>query len=403
MLRRMNKLIALLLLLLSVTGCWSRRELNDLSVTVAIGLDKIGDEYQIAAQIVNPNEVTSKKGGSVRGAPVFTFKEKAVTIFEAIRKLTKIVPRQMYFSHLRMLVIGEELAKEGVAKPFDFLSRDHEFRTDFFIAVARGVPAEKILEIYTVPQEPIPANKMFKNIQTSNKFWAATGKMTIDQMITDMMSEGKQPVVTGVRTIGDASNEIAGRDGNARRIDPVAALEFSGLAVFRKDKLIGWLNPEESKAYNYILGEVKQTVERVACPGGGNLSLQIMNAKSEVRGKVANGRPAASVKLQLEGNVGDVECHLDLTALSTFDELEERTERKLRKQIEGTIRIVQRKYVTDIFGFGEAVHRNAPRAWSGMKKDWESAFARMPVSVDVEVKIKNKGTVSESLVDKLKE
>ncbi len=46
-------------------------------------------------------------------------------------------------AHLRMLVIGEELAKEDIDKHLDFFSRDPEVRTDFYMAVAEGISAEK--------------------------------------------------------------------------------------------------------------------------------------------------------------------------------------------------------------------------------------------------------------------
>ena len=46
-----------------LTGCWSRRELNDLSIAFALGLDKDDGQYVVTAQIINPGEISPNQGG----------------------------------------------------------------------------------------------------------------------------------------------------------------------------------------------------------------------------------------------------------------------------------------------------------------------------------------------------
>ena len=56
-------LVALFIIIGLLTGCWSRRELNDLAISVGMGFDKKDDQVQVTIQIVNPGEVASKKEG----------------------------------------------------------------------------------------------------------------------------------------------------------------------------------------------------------------------------------------------------------------------------------------------------------------------------------------------------
>jgi spore germination protein KC len=97
-----------------VTGCWSRHELNDLAIAVGIGIDKIGDRYQISAQVVLPSQIAGSKGGSPQ-APVNLYKATGSTVYEALRKITTISPRKIYISHLRILVLGEDSVKSYTA------------------------------------------------------------------------------------------------------------------------------------------------------------------------------------------------------------------------------------------------------------------------------------------------
>lgn len=161
MIRKLLSLLLPILLLTLLTGCWNSRELNSLAIAVALGIDKVGDHYMVSAQVVVPSNIASSKGGD--DVAVTMYKSEGKTVFEALRRMTTVAPRKIYLPHLRVLVLGEELAKEGIAKPLEFLSRDHEPRTDFFIVVAKHLTAENVLKVMT-PLEKIPANKMYSSL-----------------------------------------------------------------------------------------------------------------------------------------------------------------------------------------------------------------------------------------------
>src|SRR4051794_14201842 len=132
------RLLLAVALLFPLTGCWDKRELNELAISVALGIDKVDGQYQVTAQVVQPGEVAAKKGGNGGSAPVTMYQEKGVTTFEAIRKMTTISPRKIYAAHLRIVVFSEELAREGIGEALDLLSRDYELRTDYYLLVAKG-------------------------------------------------------------------------------------------------------------------------------------------------------------------------------------------------------------------------------------------------------------------------
>lgn len=61
----MKRILALILLHIVVTlllsGCWNRRELNELAIAVAAGVDWVDDRYRLTVQVAIPGQVTSKK------------------------------------------------------------------------------------------------------------------------------------------------------------------------------------------------------------------------------------------------------------------------------------------------------------------------------------------------------
>lgn len=383
--------------ILLVSGCWNRRELNELALVVAMSIDKCEEGYEISAQVVEPSEVASQKGGSGR-SPVTTYTEKGTYIFEAIRRMTTTSPRKLYFSHLQMLVIGEELAKEGISKPLEMLTRDPEFRKDFYIVVSRNVKGRDILENLT-SIEKIPANKLHSSLETSEKAWAPTTAVQMDELVADLTSDGKNAILTGITIKGNI--EKAATMDNVTRIEPYARLKYQNIAVFKKDQLIGWLNEKESKGYNYIVDNVTNTVGDIPCPDNENLVVEIIRSKAKISGSVSNGKPKINIDIFGEANIGEVACNIDLTKPQSIRKLENSVSNVNVEIVSTSIKKAQELGV-DIFGFGEVIHRADPKAWKKLKTDWNRYFSELDVKVHSQFKIRRTGVANESFINKIK-
>lgn len=393
----MKKCIFVLLILsLFLSGCWDSRELNELGITMAIGIDKVEDEYQVTAQVVVPSEISAKT--STGRSPVTLFQAKGETVYEALRKITKISPRKIYPGHLRTLVLGEDLAEEGIAESLDFLSRDWELRSDFYVVIAKDMTAGEVLNVSTTI-ENIPANKMFNTLKTSETFWAATEGIILDELIGNLTSDGKEAVLTGILITGE---QIKGTSKqNVESITPSALIEYNSLAVFKKDKLVGWLTEREGRGYSHIVNEVQNTVTPISCPKEGKATIEIIQSDTKMKGKMNKGKPEVHVNIKVKGNVGEVECQINLNDQETIVELEKITEKLIEENIKLTIEVVQKQYKSDIFGFGEAIHRSNPKEWKKIKEQWGEEFPEMTAKVKVDVKLVHTGTVGNSFLEEI--
>ncbi|MBP3039533.1 Ger(x)C family spore germination protein [Bacillaceae bacterium Marseille-Q3522] len=386
----MKKYILLLLPIFLLTGCWSKKELNELAIATALGIDKTEDGYLVSVQIVNPNELVglSKSGR----AEAIRYMGKGKSIFEAYRSLSKDIPRKIYLSHLRQIVFGEELAQEGIGKTLDFISRDHEMRTDFFIAIARGGTAHELLKIQTT-LEKVPTSKLFEALENSELVWAQTKTVKLDELINSIVIKGKEPVITGIKVYGDPES---GNDfSNVQKITPETGFIIDNIAVLKKDKLIGWLNDNESKAFNFITNNVKDTIVNEAC-GDGKVAMELIQSKTSVKGEVKKGKPKIDIHVISEGNIGEVQCKIDLSDPKNIIELQKKFDQKIKDNIENTIKSVQDQYQSDIFGFGEVLHRSDPKAWKQLKQNWDQEFANLEVAVHVKTRIRRLGSIMES-------
>lgn len=383
-----------LLLCLLLAGCWDRRELNEIAIMVGIGIDQAEDGYLVSAQIVVPSEVSARTQAG--RSPITLIQAEGETIYEAFRKMTRESSRKLYPGHLQIFVLSEEVAREGFKDTLDLLSRDWEIRSDYYIVVAREQHARQILQVKT-PIESIPADKLFESLQASEENWSVTRSVTLQQLIDDISADGKEPVLTGIEMIGDS--DVGKTKQNVEEIIPAAILQYDHLAVFREDRLAGWLDREESEAYNYITGSIRSTVEPLSCPGEGNLTVEVSRAGSDIRPDMTGGSPRMNVRIRIKGSIGSVSCDIDLNRQETIRELEQLLEQKIKTSAEKTIQTLKDDYSADIFGFGESIRRAYPDEWKGLKENWaDTGFTELPVTVKVNVKIVDTGTITNSLL-----
>jgi spore germination protein KC len=397
----MKKIISFFFLFLIIfsllTGCWSKKELNEIAIVTAIGIDKTKNGYLVSVQIINPAEIAGKT--STGRTEVVRFMKTGETITDAIRRISTDASRRIYVAHLREVVIGEELAKEGIGRVLDVLSRHHEIRSDFFLTVAKGSKAYDILNVQTA-LEKTPATKIASSLENSEKRWAPTKTVTIDELINSIVSKGKEPVLTGIYVYGNP--ESGSSFTNVQNVSPKTGLRIDSLGVFKRDKLIGWLNEDESRGFNYITDNIQSTSVTFPCEEG-KITVITVHSKTKVEGKMDKGKPKIVINVTSEGDVGEVACKFDLSKPEKIKKLNEKYKNSIKEKIEAAIKKVQEDYQSDIFGFGEVIHRADPKAWKRLQKNWDQQFANLEVTINVKAEIRRLGTITESFQKEIEE
>src|SRR3954468_6172159 len=100
-------LTILVMLLPLLSACWNQKELTDLALVMALGIDKGKDKkFKLSFQLVNPGNVTTGQngGGGGQGLPIAVYRSTGDTITEAARNATKKVSRRLYYAHTNIVV-----------------------------------------------------------------------------------------------------------------------------------------------------------------------------------------------------------------------------------------------------------------------------------------------------------
>ncbi|MGE5677451.1 MAG: Ger(x)C family spore germination protein [Pseudomonadota bacterium] len=391
-----KKLLLTLILASSllICGCMGGRELNTLAIAIAMGIDKVDNGYLITYQVLNPKALASQK--QVNQAPTVLYQETGKDLFETIRRFTTISPRKLYNSHLRIVVLGEDFAKEGIRDIVDFLYRDHEFRTDFFFVVTRGITANKLLETIT-PIESVTGMSIYDSIKAAEASWAPVKPVMITELINTLISDGKNLTLTGISPIG---TEIPSNSADALLRTDSTKIKLSGTCIFKGDKLIGWLNEDESKGLSYITGDVKDTVGYVELGEKSTITFEVINEKSKITVLTSGNSPSINVEINMKSNVAAETGSIDISSEENIKRLNQLVEEKITVYCNATIKKAKEDLKSDIFGFGEEIHRTYPDYWKEIKKDWSNEYPNLPVSVSVKSEINGLGQNTKSVFSK---
>ncbi|QHW29833.1 Ger(x)C family spore germination protein [Paenibacillus rhizovicinus] len=398
---RLSRLILVAFVLAStflVSGCWNSRELNKLAIVTAISIDKAAnsDKYELAFQVVMPGELSSSGKSSKGYAPFTVYSVQASTLFEGIRKASKQVPRQLFFSHIQVVILGERLAKSGIKDIFDFFERSHEVRLTSMLLLARGNSPGQLLSAL-MPLEPLQAEALIGTGLSSGRIWSGSPVIGIDEAIRKLVNPGAEPSISGLRIVGD--EESVDKKQSLEQTHPPYHLEISGVAMFREGKLAGWLDHDKAKGYMFVINQMRSTIMNLGCEDMKNgLALEVVKSKTKTAVTMKEGKAMVNIDVSAEGNIAEVKCGIPLTDLSALYKVEQDWSTKTKANMMAAIRSAQAQQ-SDVFGFGEILQRTHPKAWRKVQDNWAETFAEAEVHISFRGQILRSGMRGKSLLE----
>ncbi|MFF2444800.1 Ger(x)C family spore germination protein [Priestia megaterium] len=399
-------LLLLVTMMVLLSSCWSKKELTDLAIVAAMGVDKTkSGKYHLTLQIINPGNVAGGiqgGGGGTQSPPITIYSASGDNIVEASRRASSSISRRLYYAHTNLIVVGEKLAREeGINVLVDALDRDPEFRNTAVMVIANHSTAADLVKTLT-PVDKIPANRVLKTLESTQRRWGESVKLSLQEVMKGLQSPGEETVVAGFRLVGN--HERAQKLENLQESTPESTLRASGLAVLRKGKLIDWLYGGTAKGTVWILDEIQGTDINIDWAGKKEaIAYQTVRQKTSVSARVKNGQPHISVHARVEGDIAEMEVPVDITNPKVITKIEQSLRKEIKKELKKAIEHAQ-KEKADIFGFGEVIHRARPNEWKKIKLEWSTLyFPKLNVDISVEAYVRRAGLRNKSFLSGIKE
>lgn len=114
-LNRVPKLAMAILLLLtaSISGCWSRREIEDIAFVTMTGVDQGESEGEVilTIHVAKPSSGAGGPQGEPDARLVATYSAVGATVAEASARVADRLPRRITWAHSTIIAVGERYAR----------------------------------------------------------------------------------------------------------------------------------------------------------------------------------------------------------------------------------------------------------------------------------------------------
>ncbi|WP_251318868.1 Ger(x)C family spore germination C-terminal domain-containing protein [Flintibacter muris] len=352
--------ILLLAACLLLAGCGqlpSAREMGDMALLRTMGID------------VAPGGVTVTGSTGPRAKGIQAEDEPALVLSAARESLSGAClamqgqsDSYVFFGYVDQLLIGGELAEQGIRPVLDYFARDVELGLGAQLWLVQGAAAGEAV--------------------------AAGGDEGVDSRLETLRNDSEMGIAALTRTAGEVYTDLLELGSSfVPALSPVgdetAVLTERGYGILRGDALAGFLEGEAAKGLELLAGgpAADILVEELSDQ---KVSVKITSAHTQSRLEFQGDTPfVLKLTCKVEARLSEYRRRLEQEGLEQLKAgLEAREQARLALAMEQL-----QALGTDCAGLGAKAGMFHPAKWQAVREDWPEWFGRVPVEIQVEVKI----------------
>lgn len=374
------RILACLLLIPLLSGCWDRVELQDLAIITATAIDRLDDgKTRISIQIFIPRAITSGEGGEDPGAGS-TFVREGIgdNLPDAVAMLQDDVPRRLFWGQCKIYVFGEELAKTGIHEEIDYLVRHPGPRGNSFLYVSEGEAKEILSLVPPLERYSGEALRKLTKVESGTK----TTLRDVDIALMGNSESVSMPYI----------KELESTDQTRKPHETIPVIE--GAAILKKGKMVGTLNKEESRGLLWLKNQVKRSTISIQLEGEeGKITMTPTLGKSEFDPLIEGDRWIMKLHIVIRGDIVQNETHLNMMNEEVITKIEKEYEAVLKERVAETVTKLQEEYQTDAINFARRFHQKYPKEWKKVRAHWDEKFPQVETQINVDATITGVGDI----------
>lgn len=355
-------------------------QINDLAIVTAVGIDlnEENGNVLLSAQIIRPADARGQTGAPSGGTgePIYTISAEGKTLFSTIRNLARMSSRRVYWAHNFLIVMNEKYAKKGIRDMIDFFTRNNELRMNTWVAVTPDQASELVSTITgleVVPGEAI--DKLFRY----SKIVAESPRTNMMRLQEAYLNPTSHPVLAKLQLQNRGiSNKKPQAYGSLNQV------ELSGTAVFKEDKMVGWLTPEQSRSLLMFISKIESAVTVIPCRDleDQQVTLEIMEQTLQVTPTYKHERPGFHLAIQAQAKMVESGCQESYEEMRPY--LTDELEKSIQAQTQSLLKASQQQYGADFLKLGEVFHNRYPSEWKTVGDQWDDLYPEAEMKLEVQ-------------------
>ena len=282
------------------------------TIVIAVGIDKVEDEYEISLQYVIPHASTSSESLDM-------ISEKDKTVDGAIQKINKELGKVSGFAHCRVLVFNDKAGEENITNFLDDIIRK-KTNTNNIVLISTPESAKDVLEtsnnldsnLYTFLNNSAFSNELrgYEDLKSVGDYYDSYFGLSkcLRVNVIDVESEEEKSQGDGSGGGSETSSQNGGSDAGASgggSEKESKKLKNEGKILIIKDaKNLVTLSKEESENLNWFNKDIKKTDFEIKNFSDENLTnaditFHVFNKSVNLKPSFKNGRPFLDVNINI--------------------------------------------------------------------------------------------------------
>ncbi|WP_379127160.1 Ger(x)C family spore germination protein [Paenibacillus sp. sgz500958] len=355
----------LLVMLLNLTGCGSKVEMDEMTFIYALFVDSGKEPGTVTLTISTPlpNRLMSGQmsgSGSGDGKAYSTVTKTAPSITEGLRAIQKDLTRRLSISHIKVIVVGKDYAKRGIGDLFEWFKREPGFPLGTYVLASPGTAKEmtKLTPIF----EQLPS-------QVLEDF--AAEKYMLDTSVQDCL-------IADESDLGFALTYLS--YGTKTKQNEQSQKEYwagiQGAMLFEKNKMKAIVKTQEGQALAWALGGLRLPNYSLKLNDNhlkvGAIFVKTGSSKSV---RLSGNKPVFTVKIKGKASIIylDNPDNLDQVTLNRLirNALQQKVDAEVSEAIQST-----QKAGADILHLGLLLEWNHPRIWNQLRDRWTDYYTQ---------------------------
>lgn len=381
----MKRIKFLILLLPLLSGCYNYRELNELGITTAVSIDYKDNNFYVIAEVINP--IKQQDASSSNNSPFVNYNSSSSSLQDAFRKVVLESPRQLYAAQLEIIVLSEEVVNNHLEEVLEYFARDPESRTEIKIIVAKTEDSTKAITLQTLLTS-LSSSNIINSLDLQSKVLGMSYPVTLNELLNMYIDPYLEVVLPSMTLYGNY--EIGDEKENITTSSPKAIVKIDGSTITKDNKILGYLDLEESKILNLINGKLKETIIKMNYYDG-YIIFEPNRIKVSRELDIKNN----IIKINISGysKTKEIQSNINVKDPKEVEKLNKALNMELEKKITDTFNSIREKYGTDVFGFQELYYRTNYKYFKENCTNWyENIYPKIKLEVKANVRLYEKGS-----------
>ncbi|GKU80382.1 Ger(x)C family spore germination protein [Paenibacillus sp. L3-i20] len=365
----------LLISLFVVSGCTTKPEIQNVAYATAIGVDYKNGKWIVYAQVLNFSNIAHYEQQQIgKSVPVWVGKGEGNTIAHALSNVNRTSQLSLFWGHVKVIVMTEEVLKKGVTDVYSAINRDREVRYNILIYGTKRNLDDILIQKSLMNLSPLDT-MMFSSAQTSSTL-SILQQVTSNRLIANLNEPGEPAIIPSI----DSDNKDWKEDKKSKEM-----FNISGGYFFRDNKMISWMSEKELSGVRWGDRHLDRTTLEFPSNKSPVGVIMFNNPHMKIIPKIEHGKVKFDLHVYANGHIVEILQNI------TLKEIKKEVAIAIQKEIIETYRKAI-KLQCDPFRLGQALYRSNPNEFKKLTERDEYFLSEDSLGeIQVHVRVKNMG------------